>query len=148
MAIDDAYLESKVLTASPYQLHLLVLDGAIRFARQADSAFEAGDHDAASQALTRSRDFVTELLGGLDEGQAPELVHSLQSLFTFVYRKLAQAEIERSAQPARDAIRILNLHRETWLALEKQLRSELAAVPEVARGPEPGEEYQSRSWSA
>ena len=28
----DEYLESKVTTATPYQLHLMVIDGAIRHA--------------------------------------------------------------------------------------------------------------------
>jgi flagellin-specific chaperone FliS len=32
------YLEAQVLTASPHRLHLLVVDGAIRFARQAQAA--------------------------------------------------------------------------------------------------------------
>ena len=40
----SSYLESKVLTAPPHRLHLMLIEGAIRFGRQADEALQRGEH--------------------------------------------------------------------------------------------------------
>ena len=42
----DEYLDSKVMTASPYHLHLMVIDGAIRHAAQAEQTMDAGEQAA------------------------------------------------------------------------------------------------------
>ena len=109
------YLQTQILTASPHRLHLMVCDGALRYAVRAEQAIEAGDFEAAHFALNKSRDCVTELLSGLDPGPAPELVGRLKSLFLFAYRKLAEADRCRDAQLVRDARKILEMHRETWV---------------------------------
>ena len=59
MAAQNAqYLESKVLTAPPYRLHLMLIEGAIRFGRQAAEALERGDQVAAATPLMRVVDIV------------------------------------------------------------------------------------------
>ncbi|MDZ4689406.1 MAG: flagellar export chaperone FliS [Planctomycetaceae bacterium] len=134
------YLESQVLTAGPHRLHLMVVDGAIRFARRGLEALDAHRWEDLFTALSRSRDCVAELLGGLDADQSPDLAARLKALFAFVYRNLALADTERNAQRIRDAIRILEIHRETWLELGEQLIRESAPGPSV---PTP----HARSWT-
>ncbi|MCA8984756.1 MAG: flagellar export chaperone FliS [Planctomycetaceae bacterium] len=115
--LDEEYLEMKVLTASPQQLHLMVLEAAIRHARQARQALEQSDRENSHLLLNRSREFVTELIGGLNPEQSPEMVLSLQQLFAFAYRNLVMADLEGNPARIDDALRILELHRETWLEL-------------------------------
>lgn len=115
------YLESQVMTAGPHRLHLMVVDGAIRFARRAIDALEERRWEELETALSKSRDCVAELLGGLSPDQVPDLADRLKALFGFVYRNLAIADMERNAFPIRDAIRILEIHRETWLELGERL---------------------------
>ena len=120
----DEYLETKVMTASGPQLHLMVIDGAIRFAKQAETGLEAGDIEAAHFALNKSRDFVTELISGLDEKKSPDLIEKLKGLFLFIYSQLVEADSDRDVQKVRDAIKILQMHRETWLELIEKLIEE------------------------
>jgi flagellar secretion chaperone FliS len=134
------YLESQVLTASPHRLHLMVVDGAIRFARRAELALETQRWEDLDAALSRSRDCVAELLGGLDAEQSPDLADRLKALFTFVYRNLALADSERSVRRIRDAVRILEIHRETWIEVGEQLIKETAGDSSV---PTP----HVRSWT-
>ena len=115
------YLETQVLTATPYRLHLMVVDGALRFARTGLSAMESGDWETLDLALSRSRDCVSELLSGLRSETPSDLVDSVKSLFAFVYRSLALADPERNPQRIADAIRVLEMHRETWIELGEQL---------------------------
>jgi flagellar protein FliS len=111
----DDYLQTQVLTASPHRLHLMVIDGALRHAARAELSLSAGDFETAHLALNKCREFVAELLSGLDAGPAPELVDRLKNLFLFVYRNLAEADRRRNAALVRDAMKILEMHRETWV---------------------------------
>jgi len=116
----NEYLETRVMTAQPHQLHLMVLDGAIRFAKYAETAIDEKDYETAHAALNSSRDFVGELISGLDPQHAPELVDQLKALFVFVYRNLVQADLERNSQLVRDALTILQMHRDAWVAVTQQ----------------------------
>ncbi|WP_166823737.1 flagellar export chaperone FliS [Thalassoroseus pseudoceratinae] len=111
------YLSTEVLTASPYRLHQMVVDAALRFAYQAEAAIAEPDREVVSMACTRSREFVAELISGLREDSAPELVSSLKALFVFVYRNLAEAERDCDAEKLQAAIRVLTEHRQTWQEL-------------------------------
>lgn len=144
----ESYLEAKVLTAPPHQLHLLVVEGAIRAARQAEAALAAGNHGAARRALGNSREFMTELLAGLNRDHAPDLVDQLQALFVFVYRRLADAELRLDAQAVQQALRILDIHRQTWLQLTEQLRRQPAHTPPTPHALRTTEGAPARSWEA
>ena len=145
MAFADPYLETRVMSAPPHQLHLMVVDAALRFARQGEQCLTGQDLAGAYAALNRSRDCVKELIVGLRPDQAPDLIAQLNDLFMFVYRRLVDADMKRDAQLARDAIRILEIHRGTWLELIEALPKELSGP----HAPPAREEYsESRmSWT-
>jgi flagellar protein FliS len=138
----DEYLESKVTTATPYQLHLMVIDGAIRHARVAQTALERKDLAEARGALGHARRFVAQLISGLDEKRMPEVVSRLRAVFVFVLRNLVQADLTRNPQLVADSLAVLEYHRGTWLALGEKLRQESPAA--VAVSSEAG----SFSWSS
>jgi flagellar protein FliS len=120
------YLEAQVRTASPERLHLMVIDAAIRFARQGLEAVEANDRERSFQALSRSRACLSELLAGIKLEPNPELAGQLRSLFTFAHRQLTIGELKHNAGAIRDALTVLELHRETWQELLSRLQSERA----------------------
>lgn len=124
MAQNNEYLEAQVMTASPEKLHLMVVDGAIRFAKQAGEAMQAKDFEKVHESLNRSRDFVVELTGGLNDQHDSELVEKLKGLFGFVYRNLVDADLEQDTQKISDAIKIMEMHRETWQMLMDKLQDE------------------------
>jgi len=149
---EDEYLESKVLTAPPLQLHLLTVEGAIRFARQAKLALEEKQFEQSHNLLNRSRECVSELIAGLNPEQAPEMVTSLKNLFAFVYRALAMADLETNPARVDDAVQILERHRETWLELIDKLAGQQGdSQPQFEQGefeqPESNyESHQSQQW--
>lgn len=146
MAATDEYLENQVLTAPPHQLHLMVLDGAIRFARQGAAAMTDGGGEAVRWSLARARNCVTDLIGAIRSDPAPELAEPHQRLFLHVYWNLAVAEIERNPARIADALRILNLHRETWVELGQKLQTAGAsAAAKHSAIPEP-HLTTGRSW--
>ena len=120
----DEYLETQVMTATPHQLHLMVIDGAIRFATQAEEALQDDDFETAHFALNRSREFVTELVSGLDQERSEELANRLKSLFMLAYHNLVNADMKRDVALVQDALKVLTMHRETWLELGEKIKQE------------------------
>lgn len=148
MPAADQYLRAQVLTASPYRLHLMVIEGAVRYTQRAAEAMESGEYDAAFSALSKSRDFVTELIGGIRDEFDAELAGRMKQLFLFAYVNLAEAERDRNPQKVRDALGVLMSHHETWRELGEKL---LPAAPEetlATKEAEPKTVGQSRAWSA
>jgi len=141
-AVAKVYLESQVLTASPERLHLMIVDAAIRFARQAQEALEQEKFEAAFKFFSRSRACVSEILGGISSDPNPELANRLRGLFAFVQQLLLKAELSRNPLLVVQAIGVLEIHRETWLQLIGNLQ---AAQPDVSvHDPEAG---SRRSWT-
>ena len=132
MQAADEYLETRVMTATPQELHLMVVDGAIRFATQAAEALDDCDFDTSHRTLSRSREFVIELVSGLDSERKDELIEQLRGMFGFVYRNLSHADIHHDADNVRDALKILHIHRDNWIELTRKLKSEkISATPHV-----------------
>jgi len=120
----DEYLKNAILTASPEQLQLMLYDGAIRFASQAREAIQARDIERTHDLLTRAQRIVLEMQNGLRPEVNPELCNRMSALYTFVYRKLVEANVNKDLQALDGALRILNHMRETWVMLIEKLRQE------------------------
>lgn len=142
------YLRTKVLTASPEELHLMLYDGAIRFAEEAKAAFGEGNIEKAHHSLIRAQNIVLEMSSGLDHQADPDLCAKLSSLYNFIYRRLTESNLRREVGPIDDALKILNYQRETWVLLmdkvNQERREETAGVlvSSSAQGsPEPASTF-------
>ncbi|HCO23189.1 MAG TPA: flagellar export chaperone FliS [Gimesia maris] len=150
------YIENQVLTAKPHQLHLMVVDGALRFARKAVQAAEENHFEQAHFALDKSRDLVAELIGGLDSSQQPEMVEQLKALFVFVYENLHHADVKQEVSYIHNAIKVLMIHREGWCELMEKLQDESPHETSIIHPQESlqrphhleqaDQPHQSRSW--
>jgi len=138
------YLRNVVLTSSPEQLQLMLYDGALRFANEGLSAIQAQDRDAAFRALERAQLIVLELSNGTRREVNPEIADRMLSLYNFVWRRLVDANIYQDEQALREALRVLQHQRESWVLLLEKLRRELAgAAPHDPGPPESGSERVS-----
>jgi len=102
----------------------MLYDGAIRFASQAREAIQARDIERTHDLLTRAQRIVLEMQNGLRPEVNPELCNRMSALYTFVYRKLVEANVNKDLQALDDALRILSHMRETWVMLIEKLRQE------------------------
>lgn len=107
------YLESKVLTAPPHRLHLMLIEGAIRFGRQAEQDIRAGNAAAASTPLMRMLDIVGEMLVGVRQTKS-ELNDKLAALYWFVFRRVSEATMNGDEAALKEVLGILEFERETW----------------------------------
>ncbi len=129
-AASREYLKSAVLTAGPEQLHLMLIDGAIRFAQRGRAGLEARDYEAAFNGFDRAQQIVIEMNNGLQRDKNPEVVEPMLALNHFIFRRLVDANVRHDLQAVDDALRILRHQRETWeIILDKVRRGDAPAAP-------------------
>lgn len=119
-----AYLRSKVMSAAPEELRLMLLDGALRFAHQARAGLESRNYDLSYSGFTQCRAIVMELITSMNEAAAPELTDKVKSLYTFFYSELIAASFERDIPRLDKVIELLEYERETWAMLIEKLGQE------------------------
>lgn len=133
----SAYLRSKVFSASPEELRLMLIDGAIRFARVGREGLAAKNWEQSYSGLSQAKSIVMELVVSLRPEIAPELCAKLSGLYLFMYRRLVDANLEKSPEIVDEVIRLLEFERETWVMLMERVAQERAAGgAEAAPAPE------------
>ena len=130
------------MTASPAELRLLLIDGAIRFARQAAQGMREGDHEQIYLGSSQCRAILTELITSLQPEADPALCQRLSELYTFIYNQVVEAVSAKSPEAIDKVVELLEYERETWemaiarLAVEEEASKATSAVPaNGSRGP-------------
>jgi flagellar protein FliS len=125
----DAYLRSKVLSARPEELRLMLIEGAIKFARQGGEGIASKNWELAYNGLSRTKNILLELISSLRPEIAPEICEKLSSLYMYMYRRLIDANLEKSAKIVDEVVDLLEYDRETWLMVIEKYREENGLPP-------------------
>jgi len=130
LAARDSYLETQVMTATPQKLRLMLIEGAIRFARQTLQHWEEENNEEAVDSLIHCRSIVTELVAAIKDDKT-ELTNKVTGVYLFLFQTLTEAQLRRDQKRVEDAIRVLEVERETWqLVCEK-----MPHIPTALEGP-------------
>lgn len=132
----NAYLQTKVMTASPAELRMMLFDGAIRFATQAREGLSSKNFEAAFTGITRCQNIILELINGLKPEHDPELCNRLSGLYTYIYTRLMQASSERNTTHVDEVLHLLKFERETWSMVLEQLAAENRAASKNGHVPQ------------
>ena len=122
------YLRTRVMTATPEQLQMMLYDGAIRFSEQARAALEAHDYEKSYNMISRVQKIITEMSCTLKRDVLPELCDKLSALYAYVYKKLVEANVQHSVEAIDEALGLMRYQRETWALLLDQLGRQKAAA--------------------
>jgi flagellar protein FliS len=118
-ATREQYLSSQIFTATPERLHLMLIDGAIRFAGQLRGALAAGDWDAATNVGERCRNVLSEMLLCVNR-DGNDAAKRLRSIYTFLIRDVADAQLRRQADKLDGVLGVLSIERDTWAQVCEQ----------------------------
>ena len=124
----DAYLTTKVLTASPADLRLMLLDGAVKFCRQGREGLNIKNFEVCFNGFSRTRAILVELVSSIRPEPNPELHERLCSLYMYMISRLLQASHEKNLEKADEVIKLLEYERETWVMTMKKAAGELRAA--------------------
>ncbi len=127
----NPYLKTKILTASPEELRLMLYEGVLRFCHQAKAALSAEkpDFETSYNNLTRAQKIVLELSTSLKPEVAPELCEKLNALYIYIYRRLVDANMNRDPGAIDEAIELLAYEKQTWEMLMQQLAQQQGQRP-------------------
>ncbi|GIW73512.1 MAG: flagellar protein FliS [Phycisphaerales bacterium] len=133
----NAYLRSQVMSASPAELRLMLLDGAIRFAVQGRQGLIDKNYEQSFEGISQCRAIVTELAVGVNRSVDPALCDRVTGVFMFIFRELTEANLEKDPDRLQKVIELLEYERETWrLAMEKMKQDRAKArAADPALGP-------------
>ena len=122
----NQYLESKILTASQLQLHLMLLDGAIRFGRQALAIWsEKADFADVDLLLAKMSDVVDELTHSSAAGK--ELFSKqFEEQYAFIYRELIFSRFNEDVEKLKSCLDLLAYQQETWKMVCEKLEADKA----------------------
>ena len=124
---DNEYLKTKVLTAPPEQLQLMLYDGCIRFCRQGREAIQNVQIERSHHFITRAENILLEMANSMRQDLAPEACGNMRKLYMFCYDRLVTANLKKQIEPIDEALKVLYDLRETWVMLLEKLKQENVA---------------------
>ena len=123
MAMNAAtlYQGTKVNTASPAELTLMLYEGAIKFCNIALAAIENNDVSKAHTNIVKAENIITEFRSTLDFKYP--VAKDFERVYDWIYRRLVEANMHKDAEVLEDATRLIREMRDTWKEVMKLNRA-------------------------
>ena len=109
----NAYKNNSVNLASKEQLLLMLVDGAVKFAKRGRLAIEEKNIKMAHDSITRTQDIFTELRVTLDTS-AGEWAEQMFKVYGFINEKLFEANIKKDVKVMDEVIPLIEEVRDIW----------------------------------
>mgnify|MGYP002731870076 FL=1 len=107
------YKNNSVNFASKEQMLLMLLDGAVKFAKRGKLAIQEKDIKMAHNSITRTQDIFTELKVTLDPN-AGEWAEQMFNVYSFINDRLLQANIKKDEAIMDEVIPLIEEVRNIW----------------------------------
>lgn len=120
MALPSAYAQynnSKVLTASPAELTLMLYDGAIKFCNVAIIAVEQKDIEKANNNILKVERIVDYFRQTLD--MSYEVAQDFERVYAYLSQRLVEANIRKDKEILEEVNQHLHAMRDTWKEVMK-----------------------------
>lgn len=115
MALPNAYAQyknSKVLTASPAELTLMLYEGAIKFCNIAILAIEQKDIEKAHIHIVKAQKIIDHFRQTLDMHYA--VAQDFERVYVYLAQRLSEANIKKDAEILEEVNTHLRAMRDTW----------------------------------
>ena len=107
-----AYNNSKILTASPAELTLMLYDGAIKFTNIAIMAIEKKDIEKAHNNILKTERIIIEFQSTLDDKYP--VAKDFDAVYSYLLRRLREANMQKDAEILEEVLKHLRTMRDTW----------------------------------
>lgn len=141
----NPYLRTRIMTAGPGELRLMLYEGCLKFCRQGrhELVQPKPNFEAIYENFMRAQKIVLELSTSLNHAAAPEVCEKLSALHTYIYRLLVDANLERDPAKVDEAMQLLEYERETWQLFMQ--RTHEAPVKDVSGASSAGAQQTAMS---
>ncbi len=112
------YQNSKILTASPAELTLMLYDGAIKFGNIAIAAMQEKDVQKAHLNVVKVQRIINEFRSTLDRKYP--VARDFDNIYTYLLQRLFEANIKKDPEIMEEVVGHLRTMRETWVEVMKK----------------------------
>ena len=117
------YNQTKVSTANPGTLLIMLYDGAIKFLKFSVIAINEKDNERANNNIIRAEAIIIELMTSLKMDIGGEIAKNLYLVYDFMYHELVEANMKKDKEKIERIISMLQTMKETW---QEVIRKEAA----------------------
>lgn len=121
----NAYLRSKVMTATPAELTLMLYEGAIKFVNKAIMSIENDDVMGAHNNLMKTQRIIEELRASLDHKYP--VAKEFDTVYEYILRRLVEANIKKDKDILEEVLEHLRTMRDTWKEVMKNANAPQSA---------------------
>ena len=115
MALPNAYAQynnSKILTASPAELTLMLYEGAIKFCNIASLAIDQKDIEKAHLNISKAEKIIDHLRVTLD--MKYPVAQDFERVYSYLSERLIQANVTKDKEIVEEVCGHIRTMRETW----------------------------------
>lgn len=121
----NVYKNNSVNYASKEQLLLMLVDGAVKFAKRAELAMNEKNIQKTHDNLRKTQDIFAELMATLDRS-AGDWALQLFKVYRFIYDKLVEANIKKDINVLHEVMPLIQDVRDLWYeTYEKSKKSSI-----------------------
>jgi flagellar protein FliS len=108
----SAYNNSKILTATPAELTLMLYDGAIKFTNIAIVGIEHNDVEKAHNNICKAERIILEFDTTLDDRY--EISKDFHNVYHYLLQRLHEANVKKDKEILEEVLKHLHTMRDTW----------------------------------
>lgn len=112
------YQRSKILTASPAELTLMLYEGAIKFSNIAIEAIEAKEVEKAHEHIIKVQRIIQEFRSTLN--MKYPVAQDFENVYSYLASRLVEANVKKDAEIMREVVEHLRTMRETWIEVMRK----------------------------
>lgn len=116
------YQNSKILTASPAELTLMLYDGAIKFSNIAIAAMNEKDVQKAHINIIKVQKIIEEFRATLDFKYP--VAKDFDNVYIYIQQRLLQANIKKEPAIMEEVLTHLRSMRETWAEVMRKSKGQ------------------------
>ena len=111
------YQNSKVLTASPAELTLMLYEGIIKFTNMAITAIEEKDYSKANTNILKAERIVDHLSATLNDKYP--VAQDFRNIYDAIMQALIQGNVKKDIEELGRALEYSRMMRDTWKEVMK-----------------------------
>ena len=120
----NAYKKASVNTLDQNKLIIMLYDGAIKNASFAVEYMKSEEIEKVHDCLIKTKNIVTELMATLNMDRGGEIANNLQSLYSYMFSQLIEANMNKKTEPVVVVIDLLKELRAAWTQINSKKKND------------------------
>lgn len=112
-----AYANSKIMTATPAELTLMLYDGAIKFCNIAIAGVEEKDIEKAHNNIVKVENIILEFQSTLNTNYP--VAEEFNNVYSYLRHRLMEANFKKDKEILEEVLKHLRTMRDTWKEVMK-----------------------------